>query len=380
MHSVELINVTKTYVNRRGQTINAVRGLNWSIGPGASAALLGPKGSGKRTLMRLLAGHEPPTSGEILLAGASIRTPLANHLDVVTITGSSSLFSDLSVAENLVVPLRCRGHPAQTRATELNSVVELLEIGHLLELTPDQLTPIQAQWVALGRAFIGDPALVILDEPFERIDPAQRLEIFLKLRAVQRELKLTMLFSTEFQNDALALADQLGVINDGTLQQVGTRDQLFYCPANEFVARFIGEPQTNFFSSTLVSNGQGLSLSSSRSAMVFVPDHDCSARLAAHGRRYLTVGLRPQRIFFQPQSENAHTISAEIQRSEFLGEMRLLTLKSGADSLQVIASSDAEFKVGHNRTLFYKSEDVMVFDPLNSQLLNCNDQLVQPPR
>ena len=232
---LELVHVTKRY----GDTV-AVADLNHVFAPGSYVCLLGPSGCGKSSTLRMIAGHEDVTDGAILLEGRDV-----SHLDparrgTAMMFQSYALFPHLSVRDNVAFSLRMKGVDKATRHARANDLLELVDMTPLADRLPAQLSGGQQQRVALARALVTEPKVLLLDEPLSALDPFLRIRMRSELKRLQRETGITFIHVTHGQDEALALADEIVVMNNAVIEQSGPAREVWTAPRTEFVARFIG--------------------------------------------------------------------------------------------------------------------------------------------
>ena len=232
---VQLIAVTKRF----GQTV-AVEAMDAEIASGTYCCLLGPSGCGKTTTLRMIAGHEVPTSGEIAVGGVRVTTLSPARRHTAMMFQNYALFPHLDCIDNVAFSLRMRGVGKAARRATAREMLRLVEMGALAERLPVQLSGGQQQRVALARALVTDPAVLLLDEPLSALDPFLRVRMREELRRFQRQFGITFVHVTHSQDEALALADLVIVMNDGRVEQANTARAVFDRPATVFVARFIG--------------------------------------------------------------------------------------------------------------------------------------------
>jgi len=225
--------------------IRAVDGIDLSSADGELLAVLGPSGSGKSTLMRMVAGLEEPSAGDILVDGRSVVGVPPKRRDVAMVFQNFALYPHMNVRENIRFPLRARKVPAAEQARKIDWVAGILEIGDLLERRPTRLSGGQMQRVALARALVRDPELFVFDEPLSSLDARIRSQARGELRALHDRTRITTLYVTHDQLEAMGLADRVAVIHEGRIRQVGTPRTLYHEPADLFVAGFIGDPPMN---------------------------------------------------------------------------------------------------------------------------------------
>ncbi len=234
-HDLELVHVTKHY----GDTV-AVRDVSHIFAPGSYVCLLGPSGCGKSSTLRMIAGHESISEGQIVLDGVDVSTLPPAKRGTAMMFQSYALFPHLSVRDNVAFSLRMKGVDKATRNAKANELLDLVHMNTFADRLPDQLSGGQQQRVALARALITEPKVLLLDEPLSALDPFLRIRMRAELKRLQRELGITFVHVTHGQDEALALADQVVVMNDAVIEQAGTAREVFNTPRTEFVARFMG--------------------------------------------------------------------------------------------------------------------------------------------
>ena len=254
--AVEVRNAVKAF----GQGDSAVRALDdvsVNIRKGEFFTLLGPSGCGKTTLLRLIAGFETPTSGEILLDGKDITQDPPNRRPVNTVFQSYALFPHLTVAQNIGFGLEMQGRPKAEIADVTANMLALVQLGAMARRKTSQLSGGQQQRVALARALAPRPRVLLLDEPLSALDLKLRKEMQIELKRLQLETGITFIFVTHDQEEALTMSDRIGVMSAGRIRQIGTPRDIYTRPVNRFVASFIGE--SNFLSGAVETGGVRLS-------------------------------------------------------------------------------------------------------------------------
>ncbi len=232
---LELVNLTKRY----GTTV-AVDAINHKFAAGSYVCLLGPSGCGKSSTLRMVAGHESVTDGAIVLAGRDVSDLPPARRGTAMMFQSYALFPHLSVQDNVAFSLKMKGVDAAERKSKALEMLELVDMTSFAERLPDQLSGGQQQRVALARALITKPQILLLDEPLSALDPFLRIRMRAELKRLQRELGITFIHVTHGQDEALALADEIVVMNNAVIEQAGPTRQVFDAPRTAFVARFIG--------------------------------------------------------------------------------------------------------------------------------------------
>lgn len=296
MTTVELIQLTKQFSNE-----TVLENLSLSIAAGEFVVILGPSGSGKSTLLRLIAGLETPDDGDIRFNGQSVLSIPAAERNVAMVFQNYALYPHMSVWKNLAFPLLIRGEKKATIQEKVQEVATLLQLEHLLDRKPKELSGGQRQRVALGRAIIRQPAVLLMDEPLSNLDAQLRHYMRGELVKLQKTaLRTTTLYVTHDQVEAMTMGDRIAVLDHGILQQIGTPEDIYHFPANQFVASFIGSPSMNFLAGTLVHDTDGFSfrpdaLSTAIALSDFIPDHPPSPEKGI-------LGIRPE--YFQPTTSD----------------------------------------------------------------------------
>jgi putative spermidine/putrescine transport system ATP-binding protein len=234
--AIEVVGLTKRYAQGKP----AVDNINLRIASGSYCCLLGPSGCGKSTTLRMIAGHETVTSGDILLENRNITDLPAADRGTAMMFQSFALFPHLSALDNVAFSLKMKGVDKPERHRKANDLLERVAMGHLAQRKPGELSGGQQQRVALARALITQPRVLLLDEPLSALDPFLRIQMRAELRRWQKELGLTFIHVTHSQEEAMALADTMVVMNHGLIEQVGSPHEVYNKPNSEFVARFMG--------------------------------------------------------------------------------------------------------------------------------------------
>jgi len=378
MARIRLAQVNKIY-RSRGHTVHAVKDLDLTVEDGEFVAILGPSGCGKTSTLRMIVGLEEITSGDIFFDDRRVNDLDPQGRNVAMAFETYALYPSFTVEENLSFPLEVRGVPAAARRKQVRDVAALLRIEDILAQRPGALSGGQQQRVSLGRALIRDPAVFILDEVMSHIDAHLKLQMLFELKRIHQELGKTMIYVTHDQVEALALADRVAVMSNATLQQVGTRNELYHMPVNVFVADFIGEPPTNFFPAELDCAGEQPVLRAKGAALAFAVPPARGRHLAERGQRDFIVGLRPQNLHLDGadgadgadggRGGRDAALHAEVAINEYVGEQTILTLV--ADGYRFRAQAHAETRLGRGdrARLRYAREDVMVFDAQTEALI-----------
>lgn len=299
--AVKIRNLRKEYGD-----IEAVNSIELSVEPGELLVLLGPSGCGKSTTLRLLAGLELPTSGSILIGGEDVTNKFPRDRGISMVFQSYALYPHKTVRGNLKFPLRKMDLTNEEIEGKIESVAEMLEIAEILDKRPGQISGGQQQRVAVGRTVVREPNVFLMDEPLSNLDAKLRVQTRSEIRELQQRLETTTLYVTHDQEEALSLADRVAVMQHGEIMQVGTPEEVYKTPKNEFVASFLGEPSMNF-----ISGKQLHSDSRFKSLRSIVEQFDQPETI--------TIGVRPEDVYL------SNPKSAELDRinqSRLTKEMR----------------------------------------------------------
>ena len=314
-----------------------MRNIAFDVADGEFCILLGPSGCGKSTVLRLIAGLEEPSGGEILIDGRRVDQLAPQARDIAFVFQSYALYPHMTVFENLAFSLRLRGMASHEISAKVKEAAQLLEIETLLERRPQGLSGGQRQRVALGRAIVRQPKIFLFDEPLSNLDATLRASMRVELARLHRRLGTTVVYVTHDQAEALTLGEKIIVLNQGTIQQIGSASDIYHKPANLMVARFVGNPQINLVEGTLDDSGAILQCGGLRLDLASL----LKQSLARSAGRSLTVGIRAED--FEITDAAGAWISGEIELIEDLGSDRFVHLKS--DCLDLVA------RVGREITL-----------------------------
>lgn len=344
MSTVVCRNLTKVY----GQSY-AVRELNLEIGDGEFVVLVGPSGCGKTTTLRMIAGLERVSSGEIFLNGKLINQTPPRHRDIAVVFQNYALYPHKTVAGNLSYALKLRKTAKGEIETRVKRTAEILGIGHLLERMPHQLSGGQRQRVALGRAIVREPQLFLMDEPLSNLDAKLRLQTRGEIVRLQRRLGVTTVYVTHDQIEAMTMGDRIVVMHDGLVQQMGTPAQLYNHPANLFVAGFLGSPSMNFFDAEVTSDEGAPVVQASFGRVEMPSDAVGEVARAAGDERQLVCGIRPEDVALAvADGDGASEPALAVDLVELVGSDSYVSLAYGGGLLQARVPADQGWREGQH--------------------------------
>ncbi|MRX50577.1 polyamine ABC transporter ATP-binding protein [Paracoccus sp. S-4012] len=348
-----------------GQTL-VVKDLNLDIAQGEFLTMLGPSGSGKTTCLMMLAGFETATHGEIRLDGRNINDVPPHRRGIGMVFQNYALFPHMTVGENLSFPLEVRGMGKPERADRIRRALDMVEMGAFANRRPAQLSGGQQQRIALARALVFDPKLVLMDEPLGALDKQLREHMQFEIKALHERLGITVVYVTHDQGEALTMSDRIAVFNDGRIQQLATPSELYERPSNSFVAGFIGE--NNALQGrieqlqgdhTLVRLGDGTLI-------------DATAVNIREVGQPTTVSIRPERVEFKPEMmpPGAHTVEAEVLEVIYMGDI-LRTRMRVADSDDFVMKSrntvgQIRLAPGQKVKVGWHKQDARALDPVEA--------------
>ncbi len=354
---LELRSLTKKF----GKTV-AVNNMDIACKECEFLVIFGPAGAGKTTTLRLIAGVLQPTSGDIYFRGRSLKSVAPEQRNMSMVFEYYALYSHLSVFENLAFPLRARRYRDDEIQRLVQRMAGILQIAELLDRRPGFLSGGQRQRVALGRALIREADVYLLDEPISHLDAKLRHRMRGELKAMCAEKEATVIHVTHDSREAMALSDRVAVVNKGRLMQIGSPDEIFHRPANEFVAGFVGEPPMSFLDVEYVEKddqpvfhiaGDGAPVPASSEARAYIKEkgqHDS-----------LRLGVRATEVSVSPLKDEMHNVPAEVYVTETLGHRNILTAKLGNNLVQVVTPPEFAVKVKDTVWLDLSPANVHVF-------------------
>ena len=351
MSGVQLNNIVKAYGD-----VSVVHGINLEVKSKEFIVLVGPSGCGKSTTLRMLAGLEEITEGDIHISDRKVNDVAPKDRDVAMVFQNYALYPHLSVAENIAFGLRIRKVPKDEVTKAVNGVAETLGLTDLLERRPADLSGGQRQRVAMGRAIVRHPKVFLFDEPLSNLDAKLRTQMRAEIKRLHHRLGVTSVYVTHDQVEAMTLADRIVVMSNGKIEQIGTPMELFNSPVNTFVATFIGSPPMNLIEARTELHEDGW----------YAQFEEIQCKLPnvmglEHNKNIL-LGIRPEYIEIEPV-DNASEIPVHIDLVETLGSEALLHTKFAGKPFVIKTETHGRIDhLDHINTLYFREDALTVFD------------------
>ena len=354
--------VTFDHVYKKYGEVTAVSDLNLEIGDGEFMVLVGPSGCGKTTSLRMIAGLEEVTQGDLRIGDKVVNDVAPKDRDIAMVFQSYALYPHMSVRENLAFGLKLRKVDKAQIEKRINEAAAILQLGELLNRKPKELSGGQRQRVALGRAIVREPAVFLMDEPLSNLDAKLRVQTRAEIARLHQRLGTTMVYVTHDQVEAMTMGQRIAVMSMGLLQQVGTPQELYDHPKNKFVAGFIGSPSMNFVELP-VSDG-----SMSEAGFTFgVPARFADSIKSAGSR--VTAGFRPEHLEPGDVADVAGTVTGTADVVEYLGNEELLHVSIGSEEIVAIVDSSYRVRPGDTVSLKVPSAKLHLFDVASGDAL-----------
>lgn len=352
--SIRVENLTKRFGN-----LTAVDAVDMAIEEGEVLCLLGPSGCGKTTTLRMIAGLEEESDGDIYIAGNRMNHEPPSARDIAMVFQFYALYPTLTVGENIGFPLRSEGLSREEISQRVREVARVLQLDGVIDRTPGQLGEGEKQRVAVARAVVRDPNCFLFDEPLSRLDVTLRQQMRGEIKEILSGLSKATVIVTHDQLEALTMADRIAVMRDGRVEQIATPHQIFARPTNLFVAGFIGTPSMNLLPATLISCSEGMGefeLSGQRARLAVDPAVDRLAPGTA-----VTIGIRPRAFTLESEASN-RGLSVEVDLIEPMGAETLIHAMADGTDVRCVVDRSTKFKIGEKLHLANKPNQTLVFD------------------
>lgn len=373
MAQVDLNNLTKVYDDAQGTEV-AVRELDLNIEDGEFIVFVGPSGCGKSTTLRMIAGLESITDGDVLIDDEIVNEKPPKSRDIAMVFQNYALYPHMTVRENMGYGLKLSTDLSSEEIEKrVEETAEMMGIEDLLDKKPSALSGGQQQRVATGRSIVREPAVFLFDEPLSNLDAKLRKHMRTELARLHNELQITTIYVTHDQEEAMTMADRIVVLDDGELQQVGTPKEVYYQPANLFVADFIGSPSMNFFnvdlethsdgSGSLIHDGGGFEYGISEEITQIIDKQSEGTSLV--------LGVRPEnvRIDLDGSAPEEKRFSAPVEVVEVVGSDNFIYVDIEGEELRLRSPPQHEPEVGSEIYLTFDEADMHVFDAQTEQAI-----------
>jgi len=350
--------VTYDHITKKFGDVLAVNDLSIQVRDEEFLVLVGPSGCGKTTALRMLAGLEEQTTGDIYIGERVVNDVAPKDRDIAMVFQNYALYPHMSVYDNIAFGLKLRGMPKQEIDRRVTEVAEMLAIGQLLKRKPKELSGGQRQRVAVGRAIAREPAVFLMDEPLSNLDAKLRIQTRAMLQKLHQRLLRTTIYVTHDQVEAMTMGDRIAVMNAGVLQQLDTPENLHERPMNLFVAGFIGSPSMNFFPAKIVNSGSG---AVADAGFFRAPVKGQAAEAVG---RDVILGVRPEDIDdLANAQQNGHLpVEAKVEVVEFLGNELQLQLSADGQTFVARVPTTTQTRPGANLRVGFNLKKLHVFD------------------
>ena len=365
MATVSLKGIKKIYDNK----VTAVHDFNLEIADKEFIVLVGPSGCGKSTTLRMVAGLEDISEGDLLIDGKRMNDVEPKDRDIAMVFQNYALYPHMTVAENMAFALKLRKVPKEEIDKKVREAAEILDITQYLDRKPKALSGGQRQRVAIGRAIVRSPRVFLMDEPLSNLDAKLRNQMRAEIIKLRQRIDTTFIYVTHDQTEAMTLGDRLVILKDGFIQQIGTPQEVFDHPANVFVAGFIGMPQMNFFEGQLVAEDGKYSVKVMDAVMELSPEIQAQLKAKNVPSKAVTLGIRPEHVSFVPEA-GAHCLTGTVDVSEMMGsEIHLHVNAGGRDVVLRVPTTElanehkSGFAYGSQVHFTFRSDLIHLFDP-----------------
>ena len=370
MAELKLKNIVKKYPNG----FVAVKNFNLDIADKEFIIFVGPSGCGKSTTLRMIAGLEDISSGELWIGDKLCNTVDPKNRDIAMVFQNYALYPHMTVYDNMAFALKLRKVPKAEIDKKVREAAKILDIDHLLDRKPKALSGGQRQRVAMGRAIVRSPKVFLMDEPLSNLDAKLRVQMRSEISKLHQRLQTTFIYVTHDQTEAMTLGTRIVVLKDGVIQQVDTPQNLYNKPDNLFVAGFIGSPQMNFINATVAKNGSDVTVNFGEYSLK-LPENKTKALIdGGYVGKEVTIGIRPEDvhdedIFLSTSADSI--VNANVEVTELLGAETNLFLVIAGQNVTARVNSRSTAKVGDTIKVAFDVNRIHVFDKA-TELTICN--------
>lgn len=363
MAGVTLRGITKTYGQDK---VPGCSDVNLEVRDGELLSIVGPSGCGKTTTLRIIAGLEQPTAGELYFDDRRMQDVLPQRRNIAMVFQSYALYPHMTVHDNMSYGLKVRKTPKDVIESKVEEASRLLGIGHLLSRKPSQLSGGERQRVALGRAIVRNPDVFLLDEPLSNIDAKLRVQMREELAKLHQILQVTMIYVTHDQLEAMTISDRIAVMNGGMVQQIGEPLDVYNQPANAFVAGFVGTPPINLIAGSVLDHGESAVLSLGSIVLPIQP-RQRAPLLRVPAYPSVLVGVRPEDVYVD-EVMRPHAFDAVVTSIQPIGPSQVVALEA-PPGIRLTSSVDPDrrFTIGQRVRASFSIEKLHFFDPQSNQ-------------
>ncbi|MCP4791459.1 MAG: sn-glycerol-3-phosphate ABC transporter ATP-binding protein UgpC [Gammaproteobacteria bacterium] len=358
MPNIQLDGLTKRFGD-----IEILHGISLEMSDAEFTVLVGPSGCGKSTTLRMIAGLETVSAGEIYIDGRPISHLEPKDRDLAMVFQDYALYPHMNVANNMSFALRLQKRPRKEIDARIREVADMLGLTPYLHRKPAELSGGQRQRVAMGRALTRDSSTFLFDEPLSNLDAKLRTQMRAELALMRQRVHKNMIYVTHDQIEAMTLADRIVVMHDGHIQQQGAPEELYKNPVNKFVAGFLGTPPMNFLYATIESQGDFTYLTGDGFSLRC--DVPTLQRLANYTDGEICLGIRPSDLVFNPHADVTTSLSLRVDIAEYIGAQSVLICHCGNQKVMVELKSDTPITLGKQLTFSMALEDLHLFNPSN---------------
>ena len=355
----------KTNLQITEEGVLAVQDFNLEISDREFIVLVGPSGCGKSTTLRMVAGLEDISGGDLLIDGKRMNDVEPKDRDIAMVFQSYALYPHMTVRENMEFPLKLRKMSKDEIDRRVNQAAETLDITQYLDRKPKALSGGQRQRVAIGRAIVREPKVLLMDEPLSNLDAKLRNQMRAEILKLRQRINSTFIYVTHDQTEAMTLGDRIVIMKDGVIQQIGTPQEVFDHPANLFVAGFIGVPQMNFFDAELIKNGEEYAVSVGGVVMSLSAEKQANLKRNNVQPQAITLGVRPEHITLE--GDASRMLTGKVDVSEMMGSaVHLHVNVLGKDAIIIVQTMDLKdqsaLTMGKDISFTFPAEMVHLFD------------------
>ena len=368
MASLLLKNVTKKYPNG----FVAVKEFNLEIKDKEFIIFVGPSGCGKSTTLRMIAGLEDISSGELYIDDKLVNDVEPNDRDIAMVFQNYALYPHMSVYDNMAFGLKLRKTPKDEIDQKVRNAARILDLEHLLDRKPKALSGGQRQRVAMGRAIVRNPKVFLMDEPLSNLDAKLRTSMRTEIIKLHKKLATTFIYVTHDQTEAMTMGDRIVVMRDGVIQQVDTPQNLYDMPCNMFVAGFIGSPQMNFLDGTLIKKGELYGVDLGGDVIPLPKEKTADGKLDAYVGKKIKMGVRPEDIDDEPEFMAKHAdcqLDAQVDVSEMMGAEIYLYLEYKGNKMTARVAPTSKARNGDTVRVAFDPHKVHLFDVETEQTI-----------